>query len=300
MRGATGILGSTDTNNGISIHAPHAGCDSYSSRMCSYSSRFQSTHPMRGATARAIYLTAFPRYFNPRTPCGVRHVAEEGSSRGGHISIHAPHAGCDLLIDIWILSCFMYFNPRTPCGVRPCSTPRRCRASRFQSTHPMRGATETMYSTATEAAFQSTHPMRGATPQRLGSSAAMPTFQSTHPMRGATPLSDALRLSRRHFNPRTPCGVRLDTKTGGRRAVRISIHAPHAGCDAYSPDRSRQNALFQSTHPMRGATSPLARMAAISAISIHAPARGATNGRPAPDCHHRISIHAPARGATCP
>ena len=34
-----------------------------------------------------------------------------------------------------------------------------------------------------------------------------------------------------YFNPRTPCGVRLDLIVNACRIRRISIHAPHAGCD---------------------------------------------------------------------
>ena len=35
------------------------------------------------------------------------------------------------------------------------------------------------------------------------------TFQSTHPLRGATRSAQPRPSPRRHFNPRTPCGVRL-------------------------------------------------------------------------------------------
>ena len=34
-----------------------------------------------------------------------------------------------------------YFNPRTPCGVRPDSSPVTSAPIKFQSTHPVRGAT---------------------------------------------------------------------------------------------------------------------------------------------------------------
>ena len=106
----------------ISIHAPHAGCDQFSASFLLADGRFQSTHPMRGATSLR---------FNCIPLC--------------HISIHAPHAGCD---DVRHQTpCHLpYFNPRTPCGVRlkailvgidPWVI--------FQSTHPMRGATNRIY-----------------------------------------------------------------------------------------------------------------------------------------------------------
>ena len=74
----------------------------------------------------------------------------------------------------------------------------------------MRGATRSDYHMSSMLVFQSTHPMRGATSQRLMPALA-PLFQSTHPMRGATmPDGDYIQ------------------------AVRISIHAPHEGCDGVS------------------------------------------------------------------
>ena len=58
--------------------------------------------------------------------------------------------------------------------------------------------------------FQSTHPVWGAT--RLGNrkTADMLLFQSTHPVWGATKARQARKVPRENFNPRTPCGVRLD------------------------------------------------------------------------------------------
>ena len=79
---------------------------------------FQSTHPLRGATASMRSTSISPINFNPRTPCGVRLMNErvnitlEGFQsthplrgatdskrlflRGYEISIHAPLAGCDV------------------------------------------------------------------------------------------------------------------------------------------------------------------------------------------------------------
>ena len=56
---------------------------------------FQSTHPMRGATF--IHIPQSPSF---------------------PISIHAPHAGCDILHVCSADYCTCDFNPRTPCGVR--------------------------------------------------------------------------------------------------------------------------------------------------------------------------------------
>ena len=100
---------------------------------------FQSTHPMRGATERHCPRGSDAADFNPRTPCGVRHDRRDRAFQRGHISIHAPHAGCDLIDKLQTFSNFIsihaphagcdavqgrmvsgrhHFNPRTPCGVR--------------------------------------------------------------------------------------------------------------------------------------------------------------------------------------
>ena len=123
---------------------------------------FQSTHPLRGATSGVVLMMGRGKNFNPRTPCGVRRGWKSAKARDGdfnprtpcgvrlsaerkqsnlqEISIHAPLAGCDAFVAAQCGRCGD-FNPRTPCGVR-----RRRRGAvralrRFQSTHPLRGAT---------------------------------------------------------------------------------------------------------------------------------------------------------------
>ena len=146
---------------------------------------FQSTHPLRGATPinSAIALLI----------C---------------ISIHAPLAGCDITIRI-IHPQSQYFNPRTPCGVRQISTASSQTASTFQSTHPLRGATDDP-----DAAVQGGE-------------------ISIHaPLAGCDRVGCCGHLRFRDFNPRTPCGVRLSPFAAPVPLIR-----------------------FQSTHPLRGATS---------------------------------------------
>ena len=52
--------------------------------------------------------------------------------------------------------------------------------------------------------FQSTHPVRGATNITYLKDIYQRKFQSTHPVRGATQASAELRREWIHFNPRTP------------------------------------------------------------------------------------------------
>ena len=72
-------------------------------------------------------------------------------------------------------------------------------------------------------------------------------FQSTHPMRDAT----FIPLSR-------------------KRAIKISIHASHAGCDADIISTAAPIIIFQSTHPMRDATNVDDAELIFNDISIHA------------------------------
>ena len=101
--------------------------------------------------------------FNPRAPCGARR-REYRRCDGVHISIHAPHAGRDDILCLFFLvatnisihaphagrdsrgmdlkSRLEYFNPRAPCGARRINVKIVDELILFQSTRPMRGATD--------------------------------------------------------------------------------------------------------------------------------------------------------------
>ena len=247
-------LGASLTFNGsaqISIHAPLAGCDPPSAFEV-VEVRISIHAPLAGCD------DADDGYFSDTV----------------EISIHAPLAGCDGHLRP-VRASVDHFNPRTPCGVRPRRTSTPCGVSRFQSTHPLRGATLDDSHYNSTSAFQSTHPLRGATYAYYanGNSKVISIHAplagcdwqtvSTHRTNGISihaPLAgcDSHPSPQAHpplnFNPRTPCGVRLaaETRTGIR--VSISIHAPLAGCDIHGRRRRVRGVQFQSTHPLRGAT----------------------------------------------
>ena len=122
--------------------------------------------------------------------------------------------------------------------------------------------------------FQSTHPVRGAT---TAASAISDTakFQSTHPVRGATHLV-------KYMDGQTDISIHAPRAGCDSTLVRwlaledISIHAPRAGCDlryyGFTINRSR----FQSTHPVRGATSTTIRSNRRARFQSTHPVRGAT------------------------
>ena len=144
---------------------------------------FQSTRPVRGAT-----------YF------------KQSQSEFAKVSIHAPRAGRDPRISCWrcVGRCF---NPRAPCGARHTGYMVYYLAAKFQSTRPVRGATQQEAQQRKAAQFQSTRPVRGATPLSASPCSAC-VFQSTRPVRGAT-------------------------ESTGRPVLYtdVSIHAPRAGRD---------------------------------------------------------------------
>ena len=165
------------------------------------------------------------------------------------ILIHAPLAGCDPCIGREF-SCFGDFNPRTPCGVRPSLLSFVVRCTKFQSTHPLRGATKIIM-----------------------------------------PIDGQLVIS--IHAPLAGCDQR------GEQIVIIyiiSIHAPLAGCDFRSRRGWWSRRRFQSTHPLRGATSFRHSRSVFLVISIHAPLAGCDEIRKRGSPDISISIHAPLAG----
>ena len=144
---------------------------------------FQSTHPLRGATYVCLY-----------------------DSKLLPISIHAPLAGCDYgQRDIWVI--LIDFNPRTPCGVRLIQFVNSVQLILFQSTHPLRGATQLFLQCCQSYKFQSTHPLRGAT-RALREELTRMEISIHAPLAGCDSVRSPGKRRSVHFNPRTPCGVR--------------------------------------------------------------------------------------------
>ena len=142
---------------------PARGATSDGAEVLRSMQQFQYTHPARGATGLAAVVNPDGSYFNPRTPRGVRltHSFSSDGSSGFQSKHPARGATCSYCKHGPING---DFNPRTPRGVRHAiwlrgvphqgisiHAPREgCDArrlllvpalSRFQSTHPARGAT---------------------------------------------------------------------------------------------------------------------------------------------------------------
>ena len=101
----------------ISIHAPLTGCDSINFSVLLHGMIFQSTHPLRDATFYKEMNINEIKYFNPRTPYGMRQSTSFYQSQVLIISIHAPLTGCDFNKN-GSNGQYGDFNPRTPYGMR--------------------------------------------------------------------------------------------------------------------------------------------------------------------------------------
>ena len=80
-------------------------------------------------------------------------------------------------------------------------------------------------------------------------------FQSTHPMRDATQIRSCFRiLFSRYFNPRIPCGMRHELEY--HQDITTKYFNPRIPCGMRPVVKVRVARLvpFQSTHPMRDAT----------------------------------------------
>ena len=121
--------------------------------------------------------------------------------------------------------------------------------------------------------FQSTHPVWGATATAAGY-AVVKGFQSTHPVWGATQTDCtgvvAYRIS--IHAPRVGCDAAFAKLNPGLKL--ISIHAPRVGCDRSMANPTGSQSGFQSTHPVWGATFFGQKLYGKLKISIHAPRVG--------------------------
>ena len=220
----------------------------------------------------------FSPYFNPRAPCGARQGDHLGGTPLRAISIHAPHAGRDRCRRSDRRGKY-YFNPRAPCGARRRrGSPSPCSASNFNPRAPC-GARQ-YYHTASisDKQFQSTRPVRGATWRWISSRPTTCYFNPRAPC-GARPVHTYLApyipaisihapRAGRDISRRFP-GLRFWISIHAPRAGRdclqslhrvtdvISIHAPRAGRDSRRLCRCTSPRRFQSTRPVRGATSLL-------------------------------------------
>ena len=144
---------------------------------------FQSTLPVRGATRFAWHNTP-AGVFQSTLP--VRGATQLVGQRVGRreISIHAPRAGSDPCLPV-NMTVPVDFNPRSPCGERPRTLMPLQDNSGFQSTLPVRGATNIRLPILSVLRISIHGPRAGSDPMVMSRPFQL-IFQSTLPVRVAT------------------------------------------------------------------------------------------------------------------
>ena len=156
---------------------------------CQHKKRIRiSTHaPLAGRDLRDSLLDEYD-VISTHAPLAGRDYYVRKSVRFGFISTHAPLAGRDMVPILFVTS-WSYFNPRAPCGAR-----RRAR-----------------WYTIPKAVFQPTRPLRGATRTAPYLRTSIIRISTHAPLAGrdrSVRFGCGIRI---HFNPRAPCGARLES-----------------------------------------------------------------------------------------
>ena len=234
------------------------------------------------------------KYFNPRSPCGERHLVYHwpivslifqstlpvwGATRElsprkpvGIISIHAPRVGSDRQPAPGS-DRELYFNPRSPCGERRLSKAWICSVTYFNPRSPCG--------------------------ERRRGSVCLPAQYNFNPR---SPCGERRQLFHRHSGL---CGISIHaprvgsdlTGPGSQLPAGISIHAPRVGSDGLSNHRRAPPVYFNPRSPCGERPEAQAKALCIALFQSTLPVWGAT-GRPS-TYHLRsvISIHAPRVGS---
>ena len=167
--------------------------------------------------------------FNPRAPCGARHVV------------------------VGVIFWFQSFQSTRPMRGATVDFVTGEIIRGFQSTRPMRGATFDGFLSCLVAVVSIHAPHAGRDTQYVTLISSPGCFNPRAPCGARRPSHNLLKRSC-GFNPRAPCGARLRHTCRKSALRRVSIHAPHAGRDVVRASVAVPMSVFQSTRPMRGAT----------------------------------------------
>ena len=173
---------------------------------------FQSTLPVKGATLLLFHHPGDFQDFNPRSLWRERPFQKIIYMVYRLISIHAPCEGSDIYLSGAKNVC-KYISIHAPCEG----------SDLYERLSPK-----------LDIIFQSTLPVKGATELRRKKDLTNP-FQSTLPVKGATQfLAGKCRHSKSNFNPRSLWRERLANIFDRVKLDIISIHAPCEGSDSLS------------------------------------------------------------------
>ena len=147
--------------------------------------QFQSTLPVRGATWLDEHLGGDRNYFNPRSPCGERRQS------------------------LSFMPLDFNFNPRSPCGERLIRSVFNRVCEEFQSTLPVRGATDLQHHLQGAQGISIHAPRAGSDGAKVEPVTLYTDFNPRSPC-GERPalFQGYLESAKNYFNPRSPCGER--------------------------------------------------------------------------------------------
>ena len=234
-----------------------------------------------------------PLSFNPRAPCGARQdsIAAQIKTiefqstrpvRGAtnpfcapfsklEVSIHAPRAGRDDAHP-GHRSGHGCFNPRAPYGARQDSIAAQIKTIEFQSTRPVRGATNPFCAPFSKLEVSIHAPRAGRDDAHPGHRSGHGCFNPRAPCGARRNATEQTGLPK-SFNPRAPCGARHRAYGDGQRKGCFNPRAP-CGARPCSASNVACVCLFQSTRPVRGATPYFYKAFLDMLVSIHAPRAG--------------------------
>ena len=144
--------------------------------------------------------------FNPHSPCGERQYAYRHPSVKVEISIHTPLAGSDeagaaVLVKADVISI------HTPLAGSDSLLCGRYQYNKFQSTLPLRGATQiiTIYTSQEKISIHT--PLAGSDPSQSPAS-GYDRISIHTPLAGSDPPPARPASRETNFNPHSPCGER--------------------------------------------------------------------------------------------
>ena len=154
----------------------------------------------------------------------MRHARDVLDERKRRASIHAPHARCDQKNDINRIN-QANFNPRTPCEVRHADAFAYWTMEHLQSTHSIRSAT-IVTATVINLLTTSIHAPHARCDER----------------------KFGLITQTCHFNPRTPCEVRLVYPCKISILTYFNPHTPYEARHRTFDEVLTDPMILQSTH----------------------------------------------------
>ena len=141
----------------------------------------------------------------------------------------------------------------------------------------MKAATVSRGYNSVHQAFQSTPPVKAAT-NRVNNILSVTEFQSTPPVKAATSCTEKVS-----FSDRISIHAAREGGDGRRHPIcgysSISIHAAREGGDPSVAAQPFASAIFQSTPPVKAATICLSSKSPFAMISIHAAREGGDAAR---------------------